>query len=73
MMTDRIAVVSISTADYWPYTAVLLESLARVCPEWEVYILALNEVPQIPPDRQCHNYSGGRCLGFGNRAFAGAV
>jgi hypothetical protein len=46
MMTDRIAVATISTANYWPYTAVLLESLARVCPEWEVYVLALNDLPR---------------------------
>jgi hypothetical protein len=45
-MTDRIAVATISTANYWPYTAVLLESLARVCREWEVYVLTLNEFPQ---------------------------
>jgi hypothetical protein len=45
-MSDRIALATISTANYWPYTAVMLESLARVCPEWEVYVLALNEIPQ---------------------------
>lgn len=46
MMTDRVALATISTANYWPYTAVLLESLARVCPDWKVYILALNELPE---------------------------
>ena len=46
MIRERIAVATISTANYWPYTAVLLESLARVCPEWEVYVLALNELPE---------------------------
>jgi len=46
MTTARIAVATISTANYWPYTAVLLESLARVCPEWKVYVLALNELPE---------------------------
>ncbi len=46
MMTERIAVATISTANYWPYTAVLLESLARTCPEWKVYVLALNELPE---------------------------
>ena len=45
-MPERIAVATISTANYWPYTAVLLESLARTCPEWEVYVLALNELPE---------------------------
>src|SRR5690348_6562577 len=45
MMTERIAVATISTANYWPYTAVLLESLARVCPDWKVYVLALNDLP----------------------------
>jgi hypothetical protein len=40
-----IAVGTISTGNYWPYTAVLLESLARVCPDWHVYVLALNELP----------------------------
>src|ERR1700742_442638 len=45
-MTDRVAIATISTANYWPYTAVLLESLARVCPDWKVYVLALNEPPQ---------------------------
>lgn len=45
-MTDRIALATISTANYWPYTAVLLESLARICPDWEVYVLALNELPK---------------------------
>jgi hypothetical protein len=46
MTTERIAVATISTANYWPYTAVLLESLARVCPDWKVYVLALNELPE---------------------------
>ena len=45
-MNERVAVATISTANYWPYTAILLESLARVCPEWEVYVLALNELPK---------------------------
>ena len=45
-MTERIAVATISTANYWPYTAVLLESLARSCTEWEVCVLALNELPE---------------------------
>lgn len=44
-MSERIAVATISSANYWPYTAALLESLARVCPEWEVYVLGLNELP----------------------------
>lgn len=45
-MTERIAAATISTANYWPYTAVLLESIARVCPDWEVYVLGLNELPE---------------------------
>ena len=46
MTNERVAVATISTANYWPYTAVLLESLTRTCPEWEVYVLALNELPE---------------------------
>ena len=46
MNNGRTAVATISTANYWPYTAVLIESLARICPEWEVYVLALNELPE---------------------------
>src|SRR5262245_22099151 len=46
MSHQPIAVATISTDNYWPYTAVLLESLARICPDWKVYVLALNELPK---------------------------
>jgi hypothetical protein len=45
-----IAIGTITTANYWPYTAVLLESLSRICPEWHVYVLALNELPEAEPN-----------------------
>lgn len=46
MTTQRIAVATVCTANYWPYTAVLLESIARTCPEWMVYVLALDNLPK---------------------------
>jgi hypothetical protein len=49
--SNRVAVATISTANYWPYTAVLIESLARACPDWDVHVLALNELPaSVVPD-----------------------
>jgi hypothetical protein len=43
---------TITTANYWPYTAVLVESLNRSCPGWDVYVLALGELPgvAVPPN-----------------------
>lgn len=50
-LSNRVAVATISTANYWPYTAVLIESLTRACPDWEIHVLALNDLPpSVVPD-----------------------
>lgn len=39
------AIATISTPNYWPYTAILLDSVRRVFPDWQVHVLALEEFP----------------------------
>ena len=48
----RRAIATISTPNYWPYTAIFLESVRRVFPGWQVYVLGLQEFPEglVPAD-----------------------
>lgn len=40
-----MAIATISSANYWPYTAVMVDSVLKHCPGWQVFVLALNELP----------------------------
>jgi hypothetical protein len=40
-----VAIATISSANYWPYTAVMVASVLERCPGWKVFILALDDLP----------------------------